>query len=665
MKPMSTSTDSTHSSKENKSNRGKENHSDDTNVFLNRSGLTNITSSVNSTHSILYGLTCNVNGSSNSTNSSNHVSKRHKSTSKYIMEPFQISPLSDITNVIGSTRQPGHRLINDIQTPNPTISTPNSILIDLNDDNLVDTTLTYGVNVPMEIVTDSSILRTVHDVIISNEKPKRAYKPRTSVTNNRVGITTAIGKSKRPYVRRNNPLNEFRGIHVGSGVSSVGLQNENLDIIESKKQPLPRKNICRRSRRSIIDVDGDVSANSANPSEYGDIGDASYECGYCHAQFWFDERSLKAKLQLKHAIMVVVVPLHGQNYHLIGGLLPEDGATPKFAQMYIYDTDNEVTNRKNSVRGLSDDNNLCDEIIDGLRQMLDDNNKLVKTFRMAKDRILESGDVNVRVRLLGKRRNGTEERTRDLPTCSEVAVLIVGDFDNALGPRDILVESRSGCLRRINELNVSYLALQYPLLLPYAEDGYTEDIPFTGRKNVTENGRKFLSVREFFAFRLHDRKNEASTILSSRRLFQQFIVDAYTMVETCRLKFVYFNQKKFRCDIYKGLEDAVISGDKDPKSIGKRIILPSSFTGGTRFMVQNYQDAMAICRSVGYPDLYITFTCNPNWPEIVRFLDPLNLRHEDRPDIVSRVFKIKLMLLIRDLRQNRIFGKVVAGCLHH
>ncbi|KAL3625913.1 hypothetical protein CASFOL_030442 [Castilleja foliolosa] len=690
---------------------------------------------MNSPHSILSGLNPNVNGSSNSANTLNHPSKRLKSStnnverlqisplsditngssnsantlnhpskrrksSKNNVERLQISPLSDITNVIGSSQQPGHRLITQIQSPNSTVSAPNSILFDLNDANLVETTLTYDTDVPIEIVTNSSILGTVHDVIISNEKPKRAYKSRTSVANNSNGVTTNTGKPKRAYVRRNNPLNEFPGIHVDSRLSSVGLQNGNLDIIESEKQPLPRKNICRRSRRSIIDVDVDVSANSANPSEYGDIGDASYECGYCHSQFWFDERSLKASTATEARyngccgggiidLPLLVEPptflhdllhgtsrrskhfqenirsynsmfcftsmggkvdhninrgsgppifrLHGQNYHLIGCLLPEDGAAPKFAQMYIYDTDNEVTNRKNFVRGLSDDNNLSDEIIDGLRQMLDDNNKLVKTFRMAKDRILESGDANVRIRLLGKKRNGTEERTRDLPTCSEVVVLIVGDFDNALGPRDILVESRSGGLRRINELNVSYLALQYPLLLPYAEDGYTEDIPFTGRKNLSETGRKYLSVREFFAFRLHDRKNEASTILSSRRLFQQFIVDAYTMVETC-----------------------LISGDKDPKSIGKRIILPSSFTGGTRFMIQNYQDAMAICRTVGYPDLFITFTCNPNWPEIVRFLDARNLRHEDRPDIVSRVFKIKLMLLIRDLRQNRIFGKVVA-----
>lgn len=37
--------------------------------------------------------------------------------------------------------------------------------------------------------------------------------------------------------------------------------------------------------------------------------------------------------------------LSGQNYHRIGSLLPEPGTTPKFAQLYIYDTQNEVQNR--------------------------------------------------------------------------------------------------------------------------------------------------------------------------------------------------------------------------------------------------------------------------------------------------------------------------------
>jgi hypothetical protein len=37
--------------------------------------------------------------------------------------------------------------------------------------------------------------------------------------------------------------------------------------------------------------------------------------------------------------------LHGQNYHRIGSLLRENGSTPKFAQLYIYDTQNEIHNR--------------------------------------------------------------------------------------------------------------------------------------------------------------------------------------------------------------------------------------------------------------------------------------------------------------------------------
>ena len=37
----------------------------------------------------------------------------------------------------------------------------------------------------------------------------------------------------------------------------------------------------------------------------------------------------------------------------------------------------------------------------------------------------------------------------------------------------------------------------------------------------------------------------------------------------------------------------MLHGDTNPKIVGKRIILPSSFTGSPRYMAQNYQDTMA------------------------------------------------------------------------
>lgn len=40
-----------------------------------------------------------------------------------------------------------------------------------------------------------------------------------------------------------------------------------------------------------------------------------------------------------------VFRISGSNHHKIGSLLPSEGEMPKFAQMYIYDTEHEVENR--------------------------------------------------------------------------------------------------------------------------------------------------------------------------------------------------------------------------------------------------------------------------------------------------------------------------------
>ncbi|XP_029143262.2 uncharacterized protein [Arachis hypogaea] len=70
---------------------------------------------------------------------------------------------------------------------------------------------------------------------------------------------------------------------------------------------------------------------------------------------------------------------------------------------------------------------------------------------------------------------------------------------------------------------------------------------------------------------------------------------------------------------------------------------------------------MAICKKYGYPDLFITMTCNSSWQEIGRVNNPRTLKVEDRPDISYRVFKIKLDMIISDLKQGIPFGVLDAG----
>lgn len=117
-------------------------------------------------------------------------------------------------------------------------------------------------------------------------------------------------------------------------------------------------------------------------------------------------------------------------------------------------------------------------------------------------------------------------------------------------------------------------------------------------------------MREYYAFRLQQRLNEGQTLIRGGRLFQQFVVDAYATIEQCRLKWVIGHQDEIRADLFQGIKKAVAAGVTEPGTAG-RIILPSSFTGGPRYMIQHYQDAIAICRQLGPSDLFITFTCNP------------------------------------------------------
>jgi len=65
-------------------------------------------------------------------------------------------------------------------------------------------------------------------------------------------------------------------------------------------------------------------------------------------------------------------------------------------------------------------------------------------------------------------------------------------------------------------------------------------------------------------------------------------------------------------------------------------------------MQQLYQDAMAIVRMLGKPDLFITFTCNPAWPEITSELFN-NQVASDHPDLTARVFNMKLKALLNDI----------------
>ena len=128
--------------------------------------------------------------------------------------------------------------------------------------------------------------------------------------------------------------------------------------------------------------------------------------------------------------------------------------------------------------------------------------------------------------------------------------------------------------------------------------------------------------------------NEPSTIFRAQRLFQQFVGDAWAVCDQNKLAWIRCHQANILSDLYHGLADVIQTGDVNLSRIEKRVVLPSSYVDGDRFMQQLYQDSIAIVRRFGKPSLFITFTANSKWAEIENDLLP-DQPATDRPDLVA------------------------------
>jgi hypothetical protein len=155
---------------------------------------------------------------------------------------------------------------------------------------------------------------------------------------------------------------------------------------------------------------------------------------------------------------------------------------------------------------------------------------------------------------------------------------------------------------------------------------------------------------------IFDRPGQFMAVLCGKNLFQEFIVNVYICVERYCLAFIWRNQEQLKADTYQGIQEA-LQGKLEIQ--GRQVIFPSTFSGSPRSMLQLYQDAMASIRKFGKPSLFITMTANPYWTEVTSALKPGQIP-SDRPDLVTRVFCMKLDSLIKDIVKNHCLGAVAS-----
>ncbi|KAJ9544141.1 hypothetical protein OSB04_023848 [Centaurea solstitialis] len=348
---------------------------------------------------------------------------------------------------------------------------------------------------------------------------------------------------------------------------------------------------------------------------------------------------------------------HGGIYHKIDQLVPRDGH-PRHLHLYYYDDQSELSLRLEWP-------NLDRSIVEILRRVLSTNPYAV-TFRS----LAELGPLD-KYRVTLNTSVELDQRVYNRPTTSEVVGIWVEGNDNiAAYKRSIVVYGRSDYSQKIQPCFYRYDPMANPLFFPNGEAGWHSNIlrhgvPISEIVNEEENTGNYeegflrrtnVSMREYYCYKFQIRPEE-NVLLFGGRLFQQFVVDTYIKLETARLEYLERNQVKIRADLYQGVVDCVNAGEVQARRIGQRVVLPTSFSGGPRDMRRRYLDAMTLVQDDEKPDMFLTVTCNPRWPEIVTELLP-GQTAQDRPDLVARVFRAKLEDIKKQVFKSKILGIV-------
>nr|GEX42914.1 helitron helicase-like domain-containing protein [Tanacetum cinerariifolium] len=247
--------------------------------------------------------------------------------------------------------------------------------------------------------------------------------------------------------------------------------------------------------------------------EYKYLGNCTHTCRHCGALFWFEER-------LKNT---PTGSLPRYNRWCRAGRVALHGEPPRFLQLYIYDTDNEVDNWLSYYGG--DNSELHRDIVEGLINLLDSHKALVQLFRTARAKFKETHVPNFKVWLY----NVVGVKEYELSTGDMLGAIVY-----ELGPEtemnyDMILETRSGYPQRVSKLHPSYMSLQFPLLFIFGENGYSKDLKMIGSTNSSSKDKR-LTMNEYLS----------------------------------------------------GIYDAISRGDNDGFDCGSKFILPQSFTGGPR-----------------------------------------------------------------------------------
>lgn len=127
------------------------------------------------------------------------------------------------------------------------------------------------------------------------------------------------------------------------------------------------------------------------------------------------------------------------------------------------------------------------------------------------------------------------------------------------------------------------------------------------------------------------------------------ITDAELKANVITEKRAEYARGAARTDVFQLYQKMVRDNVPEKKSLGMLVTIPSTVPGTGKYQRELVMAAITVSNRLGHPDMFITFTGNPAWPEIKRECRRLNVEWADIPEHVNTVFWHRAKVFLDDV----------------
>ncbi|PWA69878.1 hypothetical protein CTI12_AA284850 [Artemisia annua] len=136
------------------------------------------------------------------------------------------------------------------------------------------------------------------------------------------------------------------------------------------------------------------------------------------------------------------------------------------------------------------------EIVQKLKDVLDEYNELVKLFRTARDKMEDADVPDFKLKLFGV----VGSKQYDLPSGDSIGAVVFEGGPDFSTEYDVVIQNRGGQPGQLDKLNPHYMSLHFPLIFIHGEVGYHLGLKLLGKAGSAAEKEKQMSMKMFYAY---------------------------------------------------------------------------------------------------------------------------------------------------------------------